>query len=210
MKLIVFDLDGTLIDSAEDIARSVNEMLQTRGRAPLPHDRIRSYVGDGVRKLMERSLGEAGPSEIESASESYLAIYRRRLLETTRAYPGVEETLDELGHRALSLAVLTNKPLRESEAILEGLGLARHFRSVCGGDSFERKKPDPMGVFFLMDRARARPEETLLVGDSVVDLRTARNAGVGSCLVSYGFAPLPDFEKPDFVVDNLKELLQRI
>jgi phosphoglycolate phosphatase len=207
VKLIIFDLDGTLVDSGEDIARSVNELLERSERPPLDHDRIRSYVGNGVRKLLERSLGETSDRELERAEALYLSIYRRRLLETTRPYPGVVPALEAL-HRERPLAVLTNKPVRESLAILEGLDLRRYFRAVYGGDSFARKKPDPMGVRFLREETEAGAEETLLVGDSTIDLETARNAGIRSCIVSYGMGPWnPSTEPPDLTVDDLRELL---
>jgi phosphoglycolate phosphatase len=207
VKLIIFDLDGTLVDSGEDIARSVNELLQRSERPVLAHDRIRSYVGNGVRKLLERSLGETSDPELERAEALYLSIYRRRLLETTRPYPGVVPALEAL-HRESPLAVLTNKPVRESLAILEGLDLRRYFRAVYGGDSFTRKKPDPMGVRFLREETEAGAEETLLVGDSTIDLETARNAGIRSCIVSYGMGPWnPSTESPDLTVADLRELL---
>jgi phosphoglycolate phosphatase len=206
VKLIIFDLDGTLVDSGEDIARSVNELLERSQRPNLPHSRIQSYVGDGVRKLLERSLGEASDAELARAEALYLSIYRRRLLETTRPYPGVVPALKAL-HRERPLAVLTNKPVMESLGILEGLDLRRYFRAVYGGDSFARKKPDPIGVRFLQAEAGADADETLLVGDSTVDLSTARNAGIRSCLVRYGLGPRNEAtEHPDIVVDDLREL----
>ncbi len=206
MRLIIFDLDGTLVDSGEDIARSVNELLQTGARPALPHAQIRSYVGEGVRKLLERSLGETSEAELERAEARYLSIYRRRLLETTRPYPGVVSALERL-RREHSLAVLTNKPLAESLTILEGLDLRRYFRAVCGGDSFARKKPDPIGVWFLQEELGAELDETLLVGDSSVDYSTARNAGIRSCLVRYGMGPWNQAtEQPDLVVEDLREL----
>jgi phosphoglycolate phosphatase len=208
MKLIIFDLDGTLVDSTEDIARSVNELLETQDRPPLPHDRIRGYIGNGVRRLLERVLGEAGPGELAQAEERYLSIYRRRLLETTRPYPGVAAALEALqGER--TLAVLTNKPVRESRLILDGLGLTRYFQAVYGGDSFPRKKPDPAGVIHLLAETGAAARESLFVGDSSVDLETARNASVLCCLVHY---PLPtageeDLLRPDFAVHDLREVV---
>jgi phosphoglycolate phosphatase len=209
MKLIIFDLDGTLIDSGKDIVRSVNELLESFGRSPLPDARIRSYVGDGVRKLLERSLGGGPggkPGELDRAEALYLSIYRRRLLDTTRPYPGVVPALEAL-RPGRALAVLTNKPVAESLLILEGLDLKRYFLRVCGGDSFARRKPDPMGVHILQEEAGAATHETLLVGDSAVDLQTSRNAGVRSCLVRYGLGSWhPEEERPDFVVEDLREL----
>ena len=206
VNLIIFDLDGTLVDSGEDIARSVNELLERSRRPTLPHSRIRSYVGDGVRKLLERSLGETEDEDLARAEALYLSIYRRRLLETTRPYPGVVPALESL-HGEFRLAVLTNKPVMESVRILEGLDLRRYFQAVYGGDSFARKKPDPIGVRFLQEETGSDTDETLLVGDSTVDFSTARNAGIRSCLVRYGMGPWDEAtEHPDLVVDDLREL----
>ena len=206
VNLIIFDLDGTLVDSGEDIARSVNELLERSRRPTLSHSRIRSYVGDGVRKLLERSLGETEDEDLARVEALYLSIYRRRLLETTRPYPGVVPALESL-HREFRLAVLTNKPMMESVRILEGLDLRRYFQAVYGGDSFARKKPDPIGVRFLQEETGSDTDETLLVGDSTVDFSTARNAGIRSCLVRYGMGPWDEAtEHPDLVVDDLREL----
>lgn len=208
MKLVIFDLDGTLIDSAEDIAHSVNELREQMARPPLPLEVIASYIGNGVRVLLERSFDDGNLAALE---EAYLPIYRRRLLDNTRVYPGVVETLGVLQEDGRLLAVLTNKPLRESLMILDGLGLRKHFRSVYGGDSFQHKKPDPTGVLHLLAEEGRSADEALFVGDSRVDLETARNAGVRSCLVSHGIRPKasaarePDF-RPDFWIENMREL----
>lgn len=211
MKLIIFDLDGTLVDSTEDIAHSVNELLETWNRAPLARERIRGYIGNGVRPLLERALGRIDPDDLARAEQAYLSIYRRRLLETTRPYPGVAPALEALqGPRAL--AVLTNKPLQESLLILEGLGLSRYFHFVYGGDSFPRKKPDPTGVIHLLEQTRASAGETLFVGDSSVDLETARNASVRCCLVVYP-VPAPRREddlRPDFAIHDLREIVELV
>lgn len=211
VQLVIFDLDGTLVDSAEDIAHAVNEMREQFALAQLPLDKIESYIGNGVRKLLERALPGFERENVDRAHEIYLPIYRRRLLDNTRAYPGVVPALEELDVRGRTLAVLTNKPLKESIMILEGLGLHRHFAQVYGGDSFERKKPDPTGLRSLLDEADAGTRETLLVGDSAVDLETARNAGVRCCLVTYGIRPetVASLE-PDFRVDDLRELASHL
>jgi phosphoglycolate phosphatase len=208
VKLLIFDLDGTLVDSTEDIARSVNELLETRNRPPLAEARIRSYIGNGVRRLLERALGDVGPDDLARAEELYLSIYRRRLLETTLPYPGVEPALRAL-HGERALAVLTNKPLQESVLILDGLGLSRYFGSIYGGDSFPRKKPDPTGVMRLLEQTSASADETLFVGDSSVDLETARNASVRSCLIAYPVpTPSQDVElRPDFTIHDLREIV---
>ncbi len=207
MKLILFDLDGTLVDSLSDIASSVNELRERLQRPPLPRAQIQSYVGDGVRKLLERSLLDAPDADRAREEALYLSIYRRRLLETTRPYEGVVPALDVL-HRDCPLAVLTNKPVWESVRILEGLDLKRYFRAVYGGDSFAHKKPDPIGVRCLREELGAEASRTLLVGDSTIDLLTARSAGIRICLVRYGLGPWNEAEeRPDFVVDDLRELV---
>jgi phosphoglycolate phosphatase len=208
VKLVIFDLDGTLVDSGEDIARSVNELRSRLGLEALAHPTIRSYVGEGVRKLLERSIQlREDAADLDRLQALYLSIYRRRLLETTRPYPGVVPALEALfAHRAL--AVLTNKPVSESEVILEGLDLRRYFRAgVFGGDSFASRKPDPAGARSIQARTGARAEETLLVGDSSIDFETAKNAAIRCCIVRYGMGPWNEsVERPDFVVDDLREL----
>lgn len=207
MKLIIFDLDGTLVDSALDIALSVNELLEVLNREPLPVPRVVGFIGEGVRKLLERSLGDASKDELDEAHELYLPIYRRRLLEHTRPYPGVRETLCALGEER-ARAVLTNKPLRESRLLLEGLGLDHFFHAVYGGDSFGARKPDPVGALELMRELGAGASQTLFVGDSAVDLETARRASVRFCLVTYGIGGRGALDSaPDFCIDDLRELL---
>jgi phosphoglycolate phosphatase len=207
MELIIFDLDGTLVDSRRDIANSVNELLENYGRPKLPNERIYGFIGNGVRCLLERSLGGAPDQDIVRALDMFLPIYRRRLLETTRPYTGVREALEEL-RRGRTLAVLTNKPKPESVALLEGLELASYFRFIYGGDSFPARKPDPMGIQSLIDSSGAPRERTLMVGDSHVDYETARNACIPICMVSYGIGAARIEELgPDYVVDDLRELI---
>jgi len=207
VKLVIFDLDGTLVDSAEDIARAVNELRDEFELAPLPLDEIESYIGNGVRKLLERALAGSARELVDRAHEIYLPIYRRRLLDHTRPYPGVVPALEELDVRGRTLTVLTNKPRHESLMILEGLGLRQHFAQVYGGDSFEHKKPNPTGARRLLDEAGAGTHETLFVGDSSIDLETARAADIPCCLVTYGIRPETVASlQPDFWVDDLREL----
>ena len=206
VRLLIFDLDGTLIDSRLDLVHSVNATLDHMGRAPLPHELIESYVGNGVAVLMRRAFGsEASDSDIEAAQAFFLSYYREHMLDNTVLYPGVRESLECLS--ACTLAVLTNKPVRFSEDILAGLGVAKHFKAVYGGDSFVRKKPDPIAVNLMLRDLDLRPAQAMMVGDSAVDVRTARNSGIWSCGVSYGFG----FESmrndpPDFMLDTLADL----
>jgi phosphoglycolate phosphatase len=205
--LIIFDLDGTLVDSRLDIANSVNEVLDRQGRAKLPNETIYGFIGNGVRCLMERSLGEASDEEVDRLVDMFLATYRLRLLDTTRAYPGVREALDAL-RPGRTLAVLTNKPLRESVAVLEGLDLASYFDFIYGGDSFPRRKPDPVGAQALIENTGVVRERTLMVGDSRADYDTARNACISICLVSYGLGGAEiEALSPDHRVDDLRELI---
>jgi phosphoglycolate phosphatase len=206
VRALIFDLDGTLIDSEMDLVLSVNATLEHMGQKPLPHELVRSYIGRGAAALIRSSLGPAVTDEqAEEGHEFFLSYYRRHMLDNTVTYPGVREALDALA--PCKMAVLTNKPVRFSQAILDGLGLAKHFQYVFGGNSFEKKKPDPMGVELLLQNFSARPGEAMMVGDSSVDVQTARNSGVFSCGVSYGLG-LESMREcpPDIMLDSLTDL----
>ena len=206
VRVLIFDLDGTLIDSKLDLAHSVNAMLEHMGRTPLAHDMVYSYVGNGAPMLVRRALGEgATDADCEKGLAHFLAYYREHMLDNTVTYPGVREGLDQLKGKAM--AVLTNKPVRFSEEILNGLGLSRYFRFVYGGNSFEKKKPDPMGVEAILRDLAAPPDEAMMVGDSDVDIRTARNSGIWACGVSYGLGTEGlRLHPPDIMLDSLDEL----
>jgi phosphoglycolate phosphatase len=206
LSLIIFDLDGTLIDSQTDLALSVNATRARLGLGPLSTPVIASYVGQGVAALVRRALQDEEPEEqIEHSIVFFKEHYRHHMLDHTVAYPGVLEALDVLQSR--TLAVLTNKPVRFSREILEGLGMLPRFSFVYGGDSFERKKPDPVGVLRLMEDTGRSPDETLIVGDSDVDVQTGRNAGVWSCGVTYGIGSSSLANtRPDLMVEDLREL----
>ena len=214
VKLVIFDLDGTLIDSELDLAASVNAMLRHYDRRELPLQVIGTYIGDGAPMLIRRALGDPSDREfLQDALNYFLAYYRDHKLDNTYPYEGVQEALRQIADAGSTrkLAVLTNKPVRASQHILAGLGLAGHFMQVYGGNSFETKKPDPLGAHALMAEANARPEETVMVGDSGVDILTARNAGMWSVGVTYGFAPQTlDQVPPDVLVDTPAELAQAL
>ena len=211
MPLLIFDLDGTLIDSRLDLAHAVNATRAEAGRGPLPDEQIFSFVGNGAPVLIQRAMGpEASEEEVRNALEFFLDYYRRHALDHTVLYPGVREGLDRLSAARATLAVLTNKPVRTSHRIVEGLGVAPLFFRIYGGNSFEHKKPHRIGIDTLRAEAKAAPEETWMVGDSYVDIQTARNAGVASCGVTYGFQPETFREfPPDVLVDRLEEFADR-
>jgi phosphoglycolate phosphatase len=207
--LIIFDLDGTLIDSGKDLAISMNATREFAGMAPLDPELIYSYIGNGAATLVRRALGEGATEELaQEALKFFLKYYRAHALEHTQLYPGVREMIEELDKKKHRLAVLTNKPQRISFDIIAALGLGKYFLRVYGGDSLPAKKPDPVGITTLMEETGATAEETMMVGDSAVDILTARNAGVRSCGVSWGFQP-EGFKSnpPDFVIDGPQELL---
>lgn len=210
MDLLIFDLDGTLIDSRLDLANAVNATRTHMGMTVLTNERVYSYVGNGAPVLIRRALGDlATEAEVEEGLEYFLEYYREHALDFTTLYPGVKKALDRLHSAGKLMAVLTNKPVRMSRTIVEGLGVAGHFFQVYGGNSFEFKKPNPIGIEALRREAGAACEVTVMVGDSSVDVQTARNAGVQCCGVSYGFQPetLAD-PAPDLLVDRLEDFAE--
>jgi phosphoglycolate phosphatase len=211
-RLIVFDLDGTLVDSRRDLADSANALLVECGGAPLPEEAIGRMIGDGAAVLVARVFESARHPAPPDALSRFLAIYNRRLLKFTRAYPGISEALDALKSRA-RLAVLTNKPLEATREVLSGLDLARYFPSdlVLGGDGNLPRKPDPAGLLWLMRRTAIRSRDTTMVGDSVVDWRTARAANTRVCLTRYGFGfegfPSDQLSPDDQLIDDPAQLV---
>jgi phosphoglycolate phosphatase len=212
IRLLIFDLDGTLIDSRLDLIHSVNAMLRRLGRPELPGDVIASYVGDGAPMLVRRALGDPDDQQlVESAIDYFMTYYREHKLDHTHVYAGIQEALRGL-HQGVNgdsrkMAVLSNKPVGPSRAIVEALGMKEFFFEVYGGNSFATKKPDPLGAKQLMAEARCSPAETVMIGDSSNDVLTARNAGLWSIGVTYGFAPQSlDLTPPDVVVDHPAEL----
>ena len=213
IKLVIFDLDGTLIDSRLDLVHSVNAALRHISRPELPDDVIASYVGDGAPVLIQRALGGEAVDEalVRKGLEFFLSYYREHKLDHTTVYTGIRESLAAIQNSNNShprkLAVLTNKPVNPSRAIVEALGLGSFFSQVYGGNSFTTKKPDPEGAMKLVDEAEVEPEQAVIVGDSHVDVRTGRNAGLWTVAVTYGFAPHTlEFEQPDVTVDTPQEL----
>ena len=221
IKLLVFDLDGTLIDSAQDLCNSVNATLGHFGRGPLEDKAIAGFIGDGALMMVRRAFAQAsgGPVDegfLDTAYAFFLDYYRVHKLDFTYAYAGVLEALAALAalrhaHElpagtARTMAVLTNKPVRPARDICEALGLAPYILRIYGGNSFSTKKPDPGGLLALMDEAGARPDETVMIGDSQVDVLTARNAGVWSVGCTFGLSPETLLaNQPDVLVDSPQE-----
>lgn len=210
VRLLVFDLDGTLVDSKVDLANSVNHALRSFGLPELPHPLIYSFVGDGASMLIRRAVGDDRNGILPAVLSLFLAHYREHLLDTTLPYPGVADALRERAGD-YRMAILTNKPVDMARTILSGLSLAPCFVDVRGGDSFGSKKPDPEGLLHMMRIHRASPGESLMIGDSRNDVLTGRSAGVTTCGVTYGlgahgFAADP----PDFTIARFPELFERI
>jgi len=218
IQLVIFDLDGTLIDSRLDLVHSVNAALQHIGRPALPDDLIASYVGDGAPILIQRALGGEQVDEaiVRKGLEFFLSYYREHKLDHTTVYPGIAEALTAIAQASSvaigngtprKLAVLTNKPVNPSRAIVEALGLGKFFAQVYGGNSFATKKPEPEGALKLLAEYGVSAEHAVIVGDSHTDIETGRNAGMWTIGVTYGFAPQTlDEASPDVIVDHPREL----
>jgi phosphoglycolate phosphatase len=208
MDLLIFDLDGTLIDSKLDLVHSVNATRAHMGMPPLSDDTVASYVGNGAPMLIRRAMGDqASEDDLKEALEFFIEHYREHALECTRLYPGVQLSLERLRVAGLRMSVLTNKPVRISQAIVAKLVGGGIFDHVYGGNSFDFKKPNPIGIEKLMEEFQVSRDCTMMVGDSSVDVLTARNAGVQCCGVTYGFQPETLTEtRPDLLVDRMEDL----
>jgi phosphoglycolate phosphatase len=212
IRLLVFDLDGTLIDSRLDLIHSVNAMLQHIGRPALDGDVIASYVGDGAPALVRRAVGDTDDEALfRRALEYFLGYYRLHKLDHTTVYEGIAETLASVANPTngvrRQMAVLSNKPVNPSRDILHALGLGEFFVRIYGGNSFTTKKPDPLGARTILQETGVAADETLMIGDSAVDVLTGRNAGVWTCGVTYGFAPhLLGEVPPDVLIETPREL----
>jgi phosphoglycolate phosphatase len=213
IKLVIFDLDGTLIDSRLDLVHSVNAALRHIGRPELPDDVIASYVGDGAPILIQRALSAEANDEplVRKGLEFFLSYYRAHKLDHTKVYPGVIEALTAIQNSAngarRKMAVLSNKPVNPARAIVQELGLGQFFSQVYGGNSFGSKKPEPEGARVLLAEMGTSPDQAVMIGDSHVDIRTGLNAGMYTVGVTYGFAPHTLAAEPvDVQVDTPEEL----
>jgi phosphoglycolate phosphatase len=213
IRLIVFDLDGTLIDSRRDLANAINALLVECGAEPLAEERVGRMVGDGAATLIARAFEASGTTKPSDALDRFLATYAQHLTDHTKPYAGIAEALTYFQGRA-TLAVLTNKPMASTRIILDRLDLSRFFAPhlVIGGDGPFARKPDPAGLQWLLERTAAEPSETLLVGDSAIDWRTGRAAGTRVCLARYGFGfegfPVEQLTPGDFAVESPEGLVR--
>ncbi len=214
IRLLIFDLDGTLVDSRLDLIHSVNAMLRHFGRPELPGDLIATYVGDGAPMLVRRALSDRDDEQfLRSALEYFLAYYRIHKLDHTVVYTGIPEALKRIAAPSngvqRQMAVLSNKPVNPSRDIVQALGLADFFVRIYGGNSFPTKKPDPLGVETILAETGTIATEAMFIGDSSIDVQTGRNAGLWTCGVTYGFAPHTLEEvPPDVLIESPQELAE--
>jgi phosphoglycolate phosphatase len=209
--LIAFDLDGTLVNSRRDIADSANALLVECGGSALPEAQIGKMVGEGAATLVARAFAAASLEAPADALARFLALYDDRLLHHTRAYDGIEQVLEKIG-RDVTLAILTNKPRDATIRILDGLNLSRFFDRALtfAGDGPYPRKPEPLGLRALADRAGTVAARTILVGDSLVDWRTSHAAGARACMARYGFGfenfPTDELVDEDLLIDSPRDL----
>jgi phosphoglycolate phosphatase len=210
VKLLIFDLDGTLANSRLDVANAIRHAMVQLGRNPLSHEEIYRLVGQGIQRSIESILGSDTPEVIERGIMLYRQHYGQHLLDNTVLYPHVKEILDTFGHK--QKAVISNKRQEPSEAILNGLGISHHFNIILGGDRVKEKKPSPEAIFRIVDHLKVAPVETIIIGDSPEDIQAGRAAGLITCAVGYGFHPQERLlaEKPDHLIDSLKQLHELI
>jgi phosphoglycolate phosphatase len=208
---LVFDLDGTLVDSRRDLATAVNRVRAELCLAPHPVERVSEMVGEGARVLVERALGPSTRAEFEDAFASFLRHYDEVCTFDTPAYPGIPGMLDQLARR-FPLAVLTNKPERMTRKILDALSLAQYFRLVVGGDTFPQRKPDPQTLWRVAHRLDVAVGDIVLVGDSAVDAATAQAAGSQFALVTWGFGRPEELAsyRREFLCESAESLIQRV
>ncbi len=210
LKAIIFDLDGTLVDSARDLRDAVNVLLAEEGLRQLDLEEVKSMIGDGAAKLVERAVSATGGdlSRLPALVARFLQIYEANASRHTEAYPGVEETLAGLRSLELPLAVVTNKPYAATIGILEALGLRAYFQAVVGGDTLPERKPHPAPILAALKHLGTAPETALMVGDNYHDVQAARAAGVRAFAVTYGYSHKPHAELgAERLIDTMSELL---
>ena len=209
-QLLVFDFDGTLVDTKKDIADSVNRTLKELELRTLDREVLYTFIGKGVNHLMTRSLEGTGCDDLPRAIDAFMKHYEAHMMDQTGLFPNCRETLEHFFHKENT--ILSNKPTRFITQILDALDCRAPFSTIIGGDRMPAKKPDPGGLHHILEQHRVRPEETLMIGDSLVDIATGKRAGVKTCGVTYGHAGRESLEtaQPDWIIDDLSELKQFI
>jgi len=208
---LIFDMDGTLVDTKADLAAATNHMLQELDLPLLSVAQVEQFIGLGAWVLIKRALGLKRGALISHGFDIFMDYYTLHLLDQTRLYPGIELLLDATLDQQILLSVLTNKPEQPTQAILSGLGIAKYFSAVIGGDTLQTRKPDPQGVFVLQKMARRASAQTVLIGDSGIDVATGRAAGIATCGVTWGFGRDGfAMHPPEFLVDTPQTLGQLI
>jgi len=211
---VFFDLDGTLIDSAEDLANSINFMLKSIGKNPYDIELIKTWVGNGATMLVKRALsgsfevGDIDENEFKKALNIFMEHYKNNLCIKTQMYPGVKETLDKL--KAKKLAIITNKPFKFVTPILKEFKIDGYFGLILGGDSLDEKKPSKKPLLFACEKLNVSPSDTIMVGDSKNDILAAKRAGIKSIAITHGYSQGEDIKglDADFVVDDIREILK--
>jgi len=208
---IVWDLDGTIIDSAPDLGGALNTLLQNHGKASVDETRVRSMIGNGVAKLIERGFAESGTQvgemELQSLQPEFMSIYCARATQLSRLYAGAESTIRAFHEAGVAQAVCTNKPELVSRAILEDMKLAQYFAIVVGGDTFEQRKPHPLPLQSCLDVLDSSVDSALMIGDSAVDVETAQALGMMVGVVTHGYARQPvETLGADFLIADLATL----
>mgnify|MGYP000017336720 CR=1 FL=1 len=211
-ELYIFDLDGTILDTFADIATATNQTLRSFGVEPLPVDQVRSYVGQGAKWMLSQSLqaaGLTGKEEMEKALEMFPTLYLKHIADETRPYPGALETLKGLKAKGKTIALCTNKPYDWTIKLLGLLGITEHFEHILGGDSLDKKKPDPAPIYHMLDHFKASPKQTVMVGDSIYDIHAGNRADTFTCGIDYGVHSLQQLKEAsaDYLIKNLQELL---
>lgn len=208
--LLIFDLDGTLVDTRRDLANAVNYALRQLGKNEVEVDTVTGYVGDGVRKLLERALGEAAKTELETALQHFRSFYHEHVADFSQPYPGIREVLEHFADK--QKAILTNKPQEFSEALLQRLDLRRYFAMVVGGQPDLKLKPDPEAVFKILYHFNLPASLALIIGDGENDILVGKAAKIVTGAVAYGFRPAEKLRalQPDFVIKAPAELMDLI
>lgn len=208
IQLIIFDLDGTLIDSLDDLAAATNHMLTSMGRKPVGLDQVRGYVGQGARRLVERAMPVATAEEIEIGLNIFLTYNEAHIVDRTRLYPGVRETLSELRDAGVTMAVVSNKNVALCRKVLTTLDADRFFDAVIGADSLALRKPSPEPLFMVLRQLGAPSDRALMVGDSINDIAAGNAAGIATVGCTFGYGDLKELENATWRIDSVPELLR--